>query len=146
MRLRTAALALVLSTAAVVPLAGTASAAAPAHRPAAVQKAPAKPAKPEKPAKPVKQVKVAFTASGTTTAVDPAAGTVTVSAKGGTKDVRGRTVTVTVADTARIVRDDAPATLADLAAGDRITVTGTRAGTVYTALKVQAHAPEPADD
>ncbi len=149
MRLRHAVIAIVLSTGALVPAAvsGTAAWAGPAPGPAAVQKAkPAKPIRPVKPAKPAKPVKVTFTAAGAVTGVDAAAGTVTLVARGGTKDVRGHTVTVLVPGTARIVLDDAPATLADLTAGFRITVTGTRAGTVHTASKVQAHSPEPADE
>jgi hypothetical protein len=44
---------------------------------------------------------------------------------------------------ARIVVDGAPATAADIEAGLRITVTGIRLGSVYTASKVQASSPQP---
>jgi hypothetical protein len=94
--------------------------------------------KPAKPAKPPKPVKVNFTAEGTVTAVDAAAGTVTVAAKGGTTDVRGSSVTIAVPATTRIVVNGARGALADLAAGFRITVTGSRAGTDYTAGKIEA--------
>ncbi len=146
MRMRRTALALAVAAAVTVPTVATASVAAakPAAKPAASHGKPAaKPAKPTKPAKPAKPVKVTFSASGVVTAVDLDARTVTVAAKGGTKDVKGRTVGVVVPSTARIVLDDAPATVADLEAGFRITVTGTRLGTVYTASKVQASSPEP---
>ncbi len=152
MHLRRSALAVLLTASVVVPAVSTAAVAwaKPATKPAAVQKAKPKPvktpAKPVKPVKPAKPVKANFTASGSVTAVNPAAGTVTVAAKGGTKDVKGSVVTVTVPSTARIVLDDAPATLGALAVGFRITVTGTKLGTAYTAAKVQASAPEPEDE
>ncbi|MGX6600765.1 hypothetical protein ACWKSP_01310 [Micromonosporaceae bacterium Da 78-11] len=94
-----------------------------------------------KPAKPVR--KVVFTASGSITAVDVTAGTITVVAKGGTKDVRRRTVAVAVPATVPIIVGGARMTLADLAVGFRITVVGTRAGTAYTAVRIVAEGTKP---
>lgn len=98
-----------------------------------------------------KPAKVAFTATGTITAVDTTAGTLTVAVKGGTKDVRGKTVTVAVGATTRIRVGGARKTLADLAAGYRVTVVGARQDTAYTAGLVEAsapakHKPTPSDD
>jgi hypothetical protein len=153
MHLRRSALAVLLATAVVVPAVSTAAVAwaKPASKPAAAQKAkpkptkaPAKPTKtPAKPTKtPAKPVQVTFAANGTVTAVDAVAGTVVVAVKGGTKDVKGSSLTVVVPAAARIVLDDAPATLAQVQPGFRITVTGVRSGTGHTAAKIQASSPE----
>jgi hypothetical protein len=72
-----------------------------------------------------------FALAGSIAAVDPAAGTVSVTAG-------AATTTVTVAATATIVLDEAAATLADLPAGARVRVTGTTTGGVRTATKVTA--------
>jgi hypothetical protein len=95
--------------------------------------------------------KSSFTATGTITAVDQAAGTVTVAAKGGTKDVRGKTVTVSVGATTRIRVGGAGKALADLAAGYRVTVVGVRRDSTYTAGRIEAtkavkHSPAPSGD
>jgi hypothetical protein len=94
-----------------------------------------------------KPAKVAFTATGTITAVDTAAGTVTVAAKGGTKDVRGKTVTITVAAGARIRLNGKRTSLSALAAGYRVAVLGVRQSTAYAALQIEAaavkHSPAP---
>ena len=84
-----------------------------------------------------KQVKTVFAADGTVTAVG--ADTVTVLAKGGTKDVRQRSVTISVPATARIRRDGRAAAVSALQVGDRIAITGTWTGTSYTARIVDAH-------
>src|SRR4051812_29306907 len=101
MRLRRTAVAALLAAGLAVPAFATAAVAAAqpggAHPTATAQKSGPKPAKTRKP------VRTPFAASGRVTAVDAAAGTLTVLAKGGTKDVRKRTVTVTVPGTARIV-------------------------------------------
>jgi hypothetical protein len=81
---------------------------------------------------------VKFAASGTVTAVDATAGTVTVRVKGGTKDGRGSTVAITVPPTARIVVNGAKKSLADIAVGFGITVTGTSADGVRTAARIEA--------
>ncbi|MFC7530650.1 hypothetical protein [Actinoplanes sp. GCM10030250] len=85
-----------------------------------------------------KKVKVAFSASGTVTAADAAKGTITMTVKGGAKDVRGRTVTISVPSSARIVLNGRKVQVGALAAGHKITVTGTRIDSVYTAAKIQA--------
>jgi Cu/Ag efflux protein CusF len=99
-------------------------------------------------AHPGKPAKTAFTATGTITAVDTAAGTLTVAAKGGTKDVRGTTVTITVGANARIRLNSRRASLSALVAGDKVAVLGTRQSTSYTALQIEAatvkHSPKPA--
>jgi hypothetical protein len=89
-----------------------------------------------------KPAKVAFTATGTITAVDTAAGSVTVAAKGGTKDVRGKTVTITVGANARVFLNGKRKALSELAAGNRITVLGVRQSTGYNALQIVATAPK----
>jgi hypothetical protein len=132
-RLRRYTVAVALATAAIVPAAASPAVAgkSPAAR-AAVSVQGKTPA--SKPA----PVTTKFSASGTVTAVDAAAGTVTVSAKGGTKDVKGQTVTVKVPSTAKVVVNKSGKSLADIAAGFTITVEGTKTGTVYTATKVEA--------
>lgn len=127
MRIRRVAVAVALAAAVVVPTVSTAASAA--ARPA-VSAAHGKPGKPAKP------TKAKFTASGIVTAVSVDTSTVVIAARGGTKDVRGQTITVTVPSTARIVVNGARRSLADVAAGYRITVTGTRSGTVYTAARL----------
>jgi hypothetical protein len=102
----------------------------------------ARSAKPVKPAQPTKPVKVPFTVTGAVTGVDAVAGTITIAATGGTKDLRGRTLTVTVATGAKIVVDDARAALATVQAGHQITAVGVRAGAVLTATKISTTAPE----
>jgi hypothetical protein len=136
--MRRTALALALATAVTVPSVSITTAAFARDRPAGTH--------------PVsKPAKVAFTAAGTITAVDTAAGTVTVAAKGGTKDVRGKTVTVAVGSTTRIRVGGARKTLADLAVGYRVAVVGVRQDTTYTAGLIEAsaaakHTPTPSDD
>lgn len=131
MRLRRTAVAALLAAGIVVPAVSTAAVAF-AHPATTATAQKAKAPKPVKTRKPVQ-----FAASGKVTAVDAAAGTVTVQAKGGTKDVRKRTVTVTVAGNARIKINDKVGTLAAVKPGAKITVTGTRSGDVYTATRVQ---------
>jgi hypothetical protein len=121
---------------------------------AASAKAP-KTAKPVKPAKPVKTVKpapkstkavVPFAVTGTLSGVNAVARTVTVTIKG-SKTVRGTTVTVAVATTAKIHLNDAPSTLAALPVGAHVAVGGTVTGSVRTATRVNAEfavvAPSP---
>jgi len=85
-----------------------------------------------------------FSATGTVTAVDAAAGTVTIKVKTGTKDVRRKTVTVAVPDNARIrVNGAAAETLADIAVGYRIAVVGIRTDKTYTATRVEARQVKP---
>ncbi|MCO8275961.1 hypothetical protein M1L60_35825 [Actinoplanes sp. TRM 88003] len=127
---------------AVVLAAAVAVAAVPvAALPAIAKPAASKPSKPSesRPAKPAKPAKVKFAANGTVTAVDLDQATVTVAVKSGTKDVKGRTVSITVPTTTRINVDGGGKTLSAIAAGYRITVTGSHAGPLYTAAKIQAH-------
>jgi hypothetical protein len=53
---------------------------------------------------------------------------VTVAVQSGTRDLRGRSVTVTVAAGARVVLNDAPTSLSALPVGSAVTVAGFRAG------------------
>ncbi|MFI7601895.1 hypothetical protein [Actinoplanes sp. NPDC049681] len=141
MRMRRAATAALLTAGILVPAVSTAavafaspskhtsSAAKSTHKPEATPKPKATP-KPTKTPKAQKPVR--FTASGTVTAVDAEAGTVTLVVKGGTKDVRKSTLTVTVPAKASVRVNSKKATVAALAAGFRIEVTGRRAGAVYT--------------
>ncbi|MGZ6827784.1 MAG: hypothetical protein ACXVGH_13430 [Mycobacteriales bacterium] len=129
--------ALALAGAAAVALGTPATAMAASH-------AHAKPSKPAHPAHPVRKP-APFTAVGVVTAVDPAAGTVTVADTGGSRDLHGRTVVVSVAGTTRVTLDDAPATLAQLAAGDAVTANGVRSASgALTARAVNATSPAPA--
>ncbi|MEU8609949.1 hypothetical protein AB0C29_18360 [Actinoplanes sp. NPDC048791] len=132
MRLRRTAVAALLAAGIVVPAVGTAATAfaQPGGKPVSAQKAHPKPNKTKKP------VRTPFAASGKVTAVDAAAGTVTLLASGGTKDVRRQTVTVTVPGSLRVVVNGKRTTLKTVAVGARITVNGTRVGTAYTATKV----------
>jgi hypothetical protein len=129
MRMRRTAVAVALAAAVTVPAVSTAVAAFAQPTSAAAHSKPAKPAKP---------AKKNFSASGTVTAVSAADGHVTVAAKGGTKDAKGHTITVTVPSNVRIVVNGSRKTLADVGVGYQITVIGTHAGTVYTATKVEA--------
>jgi hypothetical protein len=85
---------------------------------------------PRKPAKPTP-----FSVTGTLTAVDPAASTLTVLVKGG-KHARGTAVTVAVAATARLHLNDRTVTLAALPVGAHAAVSGTVSGGVRTARRV----------
>jgi hypothetical protein len=137
MRMRRTAVAALLAAGIVVPTMATAAAAVaqPAAHPAAAQRAKDKVA--VKPGKTRKPVRTPFAASGRVTAVDAAAGTVTLLAQGGSKDVRKRTVTVAVPSTARVVINGKRGALSAVTVGARITVNGTRSAGVYTASKVQ---------
>ena len=88
--------------------------------------------------------KMHFTANGKVTAVDTDSFTMHV--KGGSKDLHGTDVTVTVTDTTKMRRDGAKATVADLQVGDRVNVVGARGsdGTL-TARHVNAHGPDATD-
>ncbi|BEL02236.1 hypothetical protein Q0Z83_004270 [Actinoplanes sichuanensis] len=133
MRMRRSAAAVALAVAVVVPTAVTGVAAyAKSPSPAASSVVTDKKPKPDN------KKKTPFQASGTVTGVDAAAGTVTVAARSGTKDVRGKTVTMTVAADARIVLNGKKVKLAALAAGLKVSVTGTRTDTAYLAGKIQA--------
>ncbi|GID91775.1 hypothetical protein ACFQFC_00870 [Amorphoplanes digitatis] len=100
--------------------------------------------KPGKPHKPRKPVRIPFAANGKVTAVDAEAGTVTLAAHGGTKDVRRKTITVKVPEGARIRVNGRRATVAGILAGAKITVTGLRVDGVYTAVVINANRPKPA--
>jgi hypothetical protein len=99
-----------------------------------------------------KKAHAKFNLGGGITAVDAAAGTVTFRVHGGKfKALRKTELTVTVADGARVRRNGAVVTLADLVVGDHVRVKGVR-GTdgVWTANRVTAEArdnqAEPGDD
>jgi hypothetical protein len=88
--------------------------------------------------------KMHFTANGKVTAVD--ADSFTMHVKGGSKDLHGSDVTVTVTDTTKMRRNGAKATVADLQVGDRVNAVGSRGsdGTL-TARHVNAHGPDATD-
>ena len=81
-----------------------------------------------------------FTANGRVTAVGDTSFTMHV--KGGSKDLHGTDVTVSLADNAKVRRDGAKAQLSDLQVGDWANAVGSRAedGSL-TARHVNAHAP-----
>jgi hypothetical protein len=80
-----------------------------------------------------------FTATGTVTAVT--GDQLTLADKGGSRDLHGTDVTVTVPDTAHI-RRGGPAVLADLQPGDHVMVNGMRTEEGLVARHVHAHAPD----
>ncbi|MCU7726992.1 hypothetical protein ODJ79_24965 [Actinoplanes sp. KI2] len=135
MRIRRIAVSALLVAAVVVPL-GSGAAMAESKSHAAPSQGHHSEHKPKKTKKPPKAVK--FIAAGTVTAVDATAGTVTVKVKGGTKNVRRSTVTITVPSTARIVVNGAGKTLADIGVGYGITVTGTASDEGFTAARIEA--------
>ena len=92
-----------------------------------------------------KPAPVRFTATGTVTSVDSTAGTVTLADKGGSRDLHGKTVTVTVSATTKVTLDDAPATLDKIQPGDHVAANGTRGtGGALNAKHVNAEsAPAP---
>ena len=123
-------------------LASPADAAHPAGKPAtsAAKKTPAaKPTRKPKPTKPSKPANAAspFSATGTLTAVDPTALTVTVLVKGG-KSAHGTSLTMAVATTARITLNDTPSTLGALHTGVHVAVRGTLSNATRTATRINA--------
>ena len=142
MRLRHVSVAALIACGLLVPT--TAAAAAGPARPAASQVKATKSAKPSQPAKPSKPAKpVKFAASGVVDAVDAVARTITVTVKGGATGLRGKTITFSVAATARITLNDTSATLAEVQTGYRTNVHGEQIGSVYTAARINASTPEP---
>lgn len=100
-----------------------------------------------KKAKKAKKANPKFNLGGLLTAVDAEAGTVTFRVHGGKiKSVRGTELTVTVAENARVRRNDAAATLADFQVGDKVRAKGLRADGVWTASRVKAEAPDFVED
>ncbi len=90
-----------------------------------------------------KAARAKFNLGGRLTAVDVEAGTVTFRVHGGKfKAVRGTELTVIVADGARVRRNEAAATLADLQVGDRVRAKGVRQDGVWTAKRVKAESPD----
>lgn len=89
-----------------------------------------------KPPRPVRYVVV-----GTLSTVDATSLTLAPTT-GGNAKVKPAPVTVTVAETATVVRDDVAASLADLAAGDHVAASGTRTGAAVVITKVIATSPE----
>jgi hypothetical protein len=80
-----------------------------------------------------------FTATGTVTAVS--GDQLTLADKGGSRDLHGTDVTVTVPEGAHI-RRGGPAVLADLQPGDHVMVNGKRTEEGLVARHVHAHAPD----
>ena len=78
--------------------------------------------------------------AGTLTAVDTSASTVTLFVRGGRdKALRRTSLTVTVPVAATITRDDAVVPLAQLQAGDSVTIRSNRIADVVTVTQVSAH-------
>ena len=140
MRMKSFASAVLLALAVTLPTlpAVSASAASTSHSASAhVKSTKAAKAKAAKKAK--KAQKALFNLGGRLTAVDAGAGTVTFTVHGGQiKALRGESLTVTLAEGARVLRNDGPATLADFVVGDKVRAKGTRAGDVFSAKRVKA--------
>jgi hypothetical protein len=108
----------------------------------------AKPRAAKSKGKKVGHSKLTFVHAGKVNAVDTTAHTISFVVRGGqVKALRGCTITVQVPTTAKIVRNDAPATLAEIAVGDHVNVKGnlakaaTTGDITYTATRVAASAP-----
>lgn len=85
---------------------------------------------------------VRFVATGTVVAVGT--DSLTVAVKGGnSKALRGTEATFVVPADARVNRDDTPATLADVLAGDHVAVKGASKDGALVASRVNAESPEP---
>jgi hypothetical protein len=87
-----------------------------------------------------------FAASGVVDSI--ASDSLTVIVHGGTRNVRGTTVTFAVAETTKINHDDVPAELLELQAGDHVAVNGTKTTSGFAAKHVNAESPvveEPID-
>jgi hypothetical protein len=150
MRIRRTATAMIMIAAVTVPAAVTggiayAQGSSPVATAAAKKPAPVK--EPVKKPTPPKKVKIAFQASGTISAVDAGAGTITVAVRSGTKDVRGKSVTMSVPAGATIVLNGKKVTVSALSAGIKVSLTGTRVDAAYTVARIQASgkavAPKP---
>jgi len=81
---------------------------------------------------------VRFTVVGKLGTVDATANTATVAVTSGMKDLKRKTVVLTVTGTAKIVLNDVVVPLASLPAGARVTAVGTRSGDALTASKLIA--------
>ena len=91
----------------------------------------------------------AFVHGGKVTAVDAEASTLTFVVRGGqNKALRGCTLTVVVTEDTKVNRNDAPASLVDVVAGDHVNVKGkttrdaTSGDVTYTAARISAEAPD----
>ena len=89
----------------------------------------------------------AFVHAGKVTAVDAEASTLTFVVRGGqNKALRGCTLTVVVTGSTKVNRNDAPASLAAVVAGDHVNVKGTTTrdaatgNVTYTATRISADA------
>ena len=92
-----------------------------------------------------RKVVVPLSAGGTVTAVDAAAGTLTLTVKGGRdKALRDAPLTVTLAKGAKVTRAGAVVELSAVQVGDRVHVMGTRTGTGYSVVRVSAAASDDA--
>lgn len=80
-----------------------------------------------------------FAASGVIDSVTTDA--VTVVVHGGTRNVRRSTVTFGVVETTKINRDDVPAELGELEAGDHVAVNGTKINGGFVAKNINAESP-----
>jgi hypothetical protein len=76
------------------------------------------------------------------TAVAPDTQTVTINDRGGSRDLHGTSVTITVPDAAQVEREDATATPGPARGGDHLAANGSRSdGPTFTAKHVSAEAP-----
>jgi hypothetical protein len=134
MRIRHLAItAFTVVAAAVLPAAGAAQAVA-APAPAVTAAGPTTSLPPTRPAKPG----MAFTTTGTVTAVNAAARTVTLVTAGGFTAMAGATVTMTVATDAKILVGKVRVSLAQVRVGHRVTISGVRKGKIFIATSINA--------
>jgi hypothetical protein len=93
-----------------------------------------------------KHARTKFVAAGRLVSVDPAAGTLTLTVRGGRdKALRGHLLTVTVTSRTTVRRNDDAADLGDLLPGDHVNVKGTKTAMTYTATRVSAGAADTPD-
>jgi hypothetical protein len=129
------------AAAVVLPASGTAQAAAAPATAAASPTAAITAAGPTTsipPTRPAKPGLPTFAVTGTLTAVNAAARTLTLVTAGGLAGMAGATVTVRVAADARIMVGKVRASLAQVRVGHRVTISGVRQGKVFTATSVNA--------
>ncbi|GLY33802.1 hypothetical protein [Kineosporia sp. NBRC 101731] len=137
--------ALALTVALVLPVAGgTAASAAALPRATTTKVHPGDDSKVTKPVKPVKAKTVVY--KGKLSAVDPAAGTITVAVRGGRdKKVRNTSLVLNVPDSVKITRNGVGVTLAQLQTGDHINVRTRQSAeaTIVTRIAAEGKESEP---
>lgn len=140
MRVRSLAASSVLAAAAIAVLPAAAASAAHSGSASAHAKPTASSTASHRPAKVVGH----FTAVGKLASVDTTTGVLTVTVRGGSKDLRGHTVTISTTAKTHVVRHGAHKSISVLVVGDKITVVGVRTTAGLTATRLAAVPAHPA--